>query len=510
MFRFGKKSSSGLRKEELFDRLLDSLDSQYEDDRLTPYYNDPVRFCIDILKLEPTKQQEQLMKAIAQHDHVAARSGHGVGKTVADAALVHWFLRTRRHAKVPITAPTLHQLEDVFWSELITQHRQMEPAFRDQFEFTSDRYYHKAYRESWFAVARTAREERPEAFQGFHGTNLLFVVDEPSGVPDAVFQVSEGALTSKGNKALLTGNPTRLSGFFFECFHSDRGRWTCLHFPSTESPLVDKSYIKRMEKRYGSNSSVYRVRVLGEFPLSEDDQLIPLDLLEAAARREIPEEGAIVWGVDVARFGSDESALCKRVGDVITSIETVRGFDLMQLAGWIARQYFDTKQKPSEIFVDVIGIGSGLADRLRELKLPVIDVNVSESAGEKMKFLNLRSELWWRFKEWLQLGRAKIPNDEDLIAQSSGIKYQFSSDGRIQIESKDSIRSRGKVSPDRADALILTFKHEPDVIARVDIQGGICHRGGGWDDPITSDTIRQMAISFWDRGPGGHSPGGDW
>jgi hypothetical protein len=448
-----------LEKEGHFEALSSQIDARFSAETLSKYYHDPVLFVHEIIHAKPTGQQIKILKAVANKKHVAVRSGHGIGKSTAIAWVILWFMCTRSMAKIPATAPSSHQLYDILWSELSKWHRQMNPTFANKFEMTSDRFYNKQFKEEWYCVARTARKEAPEALQGFHGENLLFILEEAAGIPDEIYQVSEGSLTSKDNLVLAVGNPTRINGFFYDCFHRDRDSWHCLHFSSLDSPLVDQKYSKRMANKYGQQSNIYKVRVLGDFPSQEDDQLIPLDLLESATVRDLAASEPIIWAVDPARFGNDETALAKRHGGAVTEIKAVRNYDTMQIAGWIANEFNSAKDKPEAIYVDIIGIGSGVADRLRELKFPVHDVNVAESAKEKSKYLNLRAELWHRFKDWLLEQQGKIPNDSELIGQASAIKYHFDSSGKIAIEKKEDLKKRGLPSPDRADAVCLTFAH---------------------------------------------------
>jgi hypothetical protein len=451
------RQSAGSRTPELYEGLLQSIDQHFKSLKLDIYYNDPVKFARDVVGCEPTEDQQEILYALHEHGHVAVRSGHGIGKSTAMSLAILWFMSTRPQAKVPVTAPTSHQLFDVLWGELIKWHRQMDERYRSQFEHTSEKFYHINFRESWAVYPRTARPERPEALQGFHGENLLFLIDEAAGVDDRIFEVAEGALTAEGNKVLMAGNPTRLSGFFYDAFHRDRDRWKTLHYSSINSPLVDSSYPERMNKKYGEGSNIYRVRVLGEFPTSEEDQLIPLDLLENAVNRDIEEDYPIVWGLDPARFGSDETALVKRHGDVVKEIKSVRGYNTMQTTGWVAHQIENNPDRPTTIFVDTIGLGAGIADRLRELGYNAVDVNVGERSNDRGKYYNLRAELWVKFRDWLQEGRGSISDDEALIAEASSIKYSFDSAGRIKIERKEDMKKRGLRSPDRADALTLTF-----------------------------------------------------
>jgi hypothetical protein len=186
-------------------------------------------------------------------------------------------------------------------------------------------------------------------------------------------------------------------------------------------------------------------------------------LLEAAVEREIPLEGEVVWGPDPARFGSDETALVKRRGDTVTEIKGVRGYNTMQTTGWVVSQIESDADKPVNIFVDVIGLGAGIADRLREQGYPAVDVNVSKYADNRTKYYNLRAELWTKLRNWLVEGQGSIPDDESLIAGASSIKYSFDSQGRIKIEKKEDIKRRGLPSPDRADALCLTY-YKPNLL----------------------------------------------
>jgi hypothetical protein len=131
--------------------------------------------------------------------------------------------------------------------------------------------------------------------------------------------------------------------------------------------------------------------------------------------------------------------------------------------GWVVSQIEDDGNRPSTIFVDTIGIGAGIADRLRELGYPAVDVNVGERSGTPDKYFNLRAELWVKYRDWLAEGRCSLPDDDALVAESSTIKYSFDSAGRIKIEKKEDMKKRGLPSPDRADALCLTF-YEPQFI----------------------------------------------
>ena len=291
------------------------------------------------------------------------------------------------------------------------------------------------------------------------------MIDEASGVADNVFEVAEGALSTEGAFVVMAANPTRQSGYFFDSHHKMRAAWAALHWNGEDSPMVSRTYIENMEKKYGRHSPVFKVRVLGEF-IGAVDGVISLELCEAARIRDIAPNPAakVVWGVDVGRFGDDSSALAKRRGNV--QMEKVRewwGKDTMQTVGIIKAEWDKTppKDRPEAINVDVIGIGSGVVDRLKELELPVVGVNVAEAespnANPEIQFNRLRDELWWKGREWLEQRDCKLLDDDDTIAELTTPTYTILSNGRIQVERKEDLKKRGVASPNRADSWLLTF-----------------------------------------------------
>jgi hypothetical protein len=235
-----------------------------------------------------------------------------------------------------------------------------------------------------------------------------------------------------------------------------------------------------MRDRYGEESNAFKVRVLGDFPASDDDVLIPYHLIEEATKRDIEVDLTLpgIWGLDPARFGSDRTALCKRVGSVVTEVCSWRQLDTMATVGRVKAEYdaLPPSMRPREIMVDSIGIGAGVVDRLRELKLPARGINVSESPSLGQTYANLRAELWNRTKGWLEGRSCRIPEDEQLIAELSAVRYTFTSSGKMQIESKERMKARGLPSPDLADALVLTMASEAAVALGL---GGF-----GWGKPI--------------------------
>lgn len=426
--------------------------------------NDPEKFVSLVIGAEPQEWQADALRAIAANDKVAIRSGHGVGKTAFLSWLILWWLLTRYPTKIVATANTAHQLNDVLWTEVDKWARQMPEGFRGQLEFTKDKISLSGSSDS-FCAFRVSRRENPESLQGFHSENMLFVLDEASGIDEQVFIVGEGAMSTRGAKTVMTGNPTRAEGFFYEAFHANRDQWECRKVSCADGDYVDPKFIAEMAAKYGEDSNTYRVRVAGEFPTQSDDVLVPLHLVEGATRRDIESSPTtpVVWAVDVARFGGDRSALCKRQGHVILEkCKTWQNKDLMELAGIILTEYEATPymMRPESIFIDSIGVGGGLADRLSELDLPAIGIAVSESPSLKERFTRLRDELFWKAREWFEARDCQIPNDEALISEITAVRYKYQSTGKLKIESKDEMKKRGMRSPDVADAFVLTFAHE--------------------------------------------------
>jgi hypothetical protein len=393
---------------------------------------------------------------------VAIRAAHDQGKT-ALMAWVHWFhMCTRYPCKIPVAANTEDQLRDVTWSEIMKWGRMLPEPIRERYDIGLEHIRLKATPEECFSTGRTANKSNPEALQGFHSPNLLFLLEEASGMPDIVFEIASGAMSSRGARALMIANPTKSQGYFARAFTVNRARWHSLHWPWRLNPWSDPGYPESMAAEYGEHSNVYKVRVLGDFPTSEDNAVISIEMIEAAIARDVlPTMGrSMVWGLDIARFGDDRCALVKRRGNTVAHPAKVwRHRDLMETAGIVYREYLETpdKDKPSCINADVIGVGAGVVDRLRELGVPVFGVNVGEASTEPERFMRLRDELWWKGRDWLNARDCKMLDDPPLVADLVGPTYKLASSGKVQVESKDEMKKRGLKSPDVGDAFLLTF-----------------------------------------------------
>ena len=442
-------------------------------DLLDLYWDDPVAFVQDILMAEPDDWQAAVLYDIAHHPLVSVRSGQGVGKTSLEAWVVIWFLCCRPNPKVVCTAPTRQQLHDVLWAEVAEW---LEGSMvKNLLKWTKTKIYMIGHEERWFATARTAT--KPENMQGFHEDYMLFIVDEASGVADPIMEAIDGTLSGPENKLLMCGNPTRTSGYFYRSHHQNRADFRTHKVSSRDSKRTNRKNIERLEKQYGRDSDVVRVRVDGEFPRAEPDTFIPLELAEAAAMREvyiradgeleIPDAEPLEIGVDVARFGDDETVIVPRVGLLVPLIKTYTKKDTMETAGWVinlAKELMLKYGRPRcTVKIDDDGVGGGVTDRIREvvreegLFIDVIDCHNGGKADDHDHYDNWGTEAWANVRDLLQAGEIQIPNDEDLIAQLSTRKYTVTSKGRVILESKKDMKKRGLRSPDRADALVLAF-----------------------------------------------------
>lgn len=423
--------------------------------------DEPGVFIRQVLGAQPYAWQDEVIEAYRVQDRVSIRSGHGVGKTSLLSWLILHFLGTRKEVKIPCTAGTATQLQDILWPEIAKWVRNIPEEYRAiiPYEVKSDSVVIEGLDDLNFASARTARREQPDALQGYHAENLLFVIDEASAVPDEVFNVAEGALSGEGAKVIMTGNPIRGEGYFYDSFHRDRGRWWTKRVSCADSPSVSRTYIEGMKAKWGEDSNEFRIRVSGEFPLEgNEDRIIPLGMIESAVGRPVEANQAapMLWGVDVARLGGDRCALAKRKGVIVPEkVKWWSGKTTDWTIGRIIEEFEDARDKPSEIYIDAIGFGATIYDVLRARGYPVRGVNVAEMSSNKKQYHRLRDELWFKGREWFESLQVSIPDDRDLIAELSSVSYELRLTGARAVKDKKEIGW----SPDIADAFLLTFAY---------------------------------------------------
>lgn len=437
----------------------------------------PIRFVQEVFGVTPDPWQEVMLRAYGRGDRkITVAACHGPGKTACAAWCAAHQLVCRFPQVIGVTAPTVTQMYDAFYKELKIWLKKLPPALYALLDIKAERIELVGNRESSFLSAKTAKAEQPEALAGLHceGGFVLLIVDEASGVPESIFEAATGSMSGEHVTMMLLGNPIRTTGYFFNSHTSSLG-WTRIHITAVAEEHYDPGtyfsarpgplFVQQVVEEFGFDTNPYRVRVLGLFPRSDHDTIIPFEWVEAATVRDIrPNPGAaIVWGVDVARGSGDLSTLCKRQQNRV--LEPIRFKsdlnDTMLVVGWVKAEWDMTPlgERPIEICVDVIGLGAGVVDRLREQHLPCRGVNVAESpALDGSRFRNLRTELWFAMRDWFGKRDCWIPKDDKLVKELTAQKYKaLDSSGMVIATPKDMMRKVIKRSPDRADAFGLTF-----------------------------------------------------
>lgn len=453
----------------------------FDEEAILYYADHPVEFVEDIIGATPDEEQAKILRSVAQNQMTSVRSGHGVGKSTVEAWVVIWFMVTRPFPKIPCTAPTQHQLFDILWAE-VSKWLRHNKALADEIVWTKEKVYMKGYPEEWFAVARTA--SKPDALQGFHADDVLYIIDEASGVDDSIFEPVLGALSTPGAKLLMCGNPTQLSGFFYESHNKNRSSYAAFHIDGRKSSRVSQDFVQTIIRMYGEDSDVFRVRVAGDFPLQEDDIFIPLPLVENSIMTEYfprKKPDSIHIGCDVARFGDDRTVIGYKIDEKAEFYKKRQGQDTMKTADDIVmlgemlvqrHRLSPDADDPIPVKVDDGGVGGGVVDRLRQMKrnapeklwwleiYPVI-------FGQRIKHKHYHDSTTYMMsvvKKLLQPydedGHKKpveliLPDDDDLVAQLSGRKYGLTETSKIKVESKDAMKKRGRPSPDEADCVLL-------------------------------------------------------
>jgi len=333
-------------------------------------------------------------------------------------------------------------------------------------QWSPTKIFASGYRDTWYSIA--VASSSPENLAGAHDKKLLYLIDEAPGLKEEAYQVIEGALTQKGNRIALIGNPVRTSGYFFNLFRDPQGFETAT-FNSEKSSLVDPAYPGNIARRFGKDSNIYRIRVLGEFPFQGDDVIMGYDEVSQAMQREEAArgDGKIEIGCDVARYGDDRVEIYIRKGfEIIHHVEmTKQGLD--RLEGTLL--FLIRKFKASACKVDETGMGSGVVDNLSRcvrndpnMMCDIVGVANNGIAIDNKTYENAGTEMYFQLRD--KLPYIKIPNDEELLGELTVRSYRFHhTSGRILIQDKESLRLEQKkkglaiCSPDKSDALALTF-----------------------------------------------------
>jgi len=410
----------------------------------------------------------------------ATASGRGPGKSAEVAWLAHWMMTTRLGSTTIITANTEMQLKSRTFAELTKWVTMSMNAHWFDLTVLSMRpapWFEKALKEQlsidtgyYYAQGQLWSEENPDAFAGVHNPlGVLVIYDEASGIPNAIFSVTEGFFTEPivNRFWLVYSNARRNSGGFYDCFHTHREHWRLRHLDSRTVEGTDPKIYQGLIDKYGIESDVVRIEVLGQFPNQGARQFISSTVVHDAVERQVQEDAgaALILGVDVARFGDASTVARFRRGRDARSIPPVviKHRDNMYVANELA--HLIDRYHPDAVSIDV-GNASGVIDRLREMGYKVHEVWFGKAASQP-EYANVRTEIWARMREWLNGGC--IDHDARLFGDLTAPEYDFFGKAKdaVMLESKESMEDRGVPSPDHGDALALTFAHH---VARRDLR----------------------------------------
>ncbi len=394
---------------------------------------------------------------------IARPAGHGVGKTAAVAMVIHWFASTHPNPQAIVTASTEGQLSTKTWREL---RRWQEMALNGwMFEWSATRYRHRGKPDTWYVSAIPWSESNPSAFAGAHEQYVLVLFDEASGIHPVIWETIQGALTTGKCFFFAFGNPVEPEGGFYEACTIFRHRWDVETLDARSVSFANMAEINEWLEDHGEDSDFFRVRVRGEFPKSSSNQFIDHDRVARARKRniewrDIPRTTPKLMGVDVSRQGGDRNVIVMRQGrKMARKIIRFQSRDLMQIAQTVARAI--REMQPDVVYVDEVGLGAGVVDRLHQLGYDMVVGVQSGSTSQldersKKIYANNRMLMWTRMREWLDI--ADLADDPELERDLTGPTYGYQKKTQLELlESKDDMRARGLPSPDTADALSFTF-----------------------------------------------------
>lgn len=430
---------------------------------------------------EPTDQQGEALEIVQwettqpvsmRKKRIAIKSGQGTGKTTVSVLLATYRTLRDVDALTVVTAPTMSQLRNVFMAEARRRFLAAHPCLQRATKFTADKIIF-GKRSNWMVLCKTA--SKPENFQGFHQDFMTFIIDEASGVDTGIIEQIKGTLSNEDSMLLAIGNPNTRNCSFFDFFNKDRHNWHTFTFDSRESPLVAKKNIETLIDEYGENSDVVRVRVKGEFPSMDPNCVISSEDMEACSKTDKVDcamlegfRGQKQFGIDLARYGSDESVIYRRSGLSIVEEKTFvktdpatvvrEAFMMQQRAGW---------SNDDTVYVfDAGGMGQGVAHMFYENEKRVWEFHNGGKSNDP-DYENAISEAWFILAYLTRKKLCHIPLDNRLIAQLCARQYEtLDKQGRtvVKIEPKEAYIKRQKKegneensSPDRGDALAYAF-----------------------------------------------------
>jgi len=442
-------------------------------------WGDPGEFVLECFEWGrgegPTPYQLEVLRKLKTQRRVAIRGPHGLGKTALASWIVLWFALTRdgKDWKAPCTASAWRQLTHYLFPEIRKWARRLrwDKLGRDAFDSRTEMLHLNLKLRTGEAFA--AASDNPALIEGAHADELLYIFDESKTIPAATFDAAEGAFASGNCYAVAISTPGEPQGRFYEIHSRKPGfdDWWVRHVTlkeCIEARRVSAEWAGQRLLQWGEGSAVYQNRVLGEFATSEEEGIIPLAWVEAANERWQAINDSGDWGgftragVDVARSGPDVTVIALRHTRAIRELRRYTKQDTMATAGLVLGVL---DAYGGEAYVDVIGMGAGVVDRLREQEKAVVAFNASEKSEAKDRsgewgFTNKRSAAWWCLRELLDPANGEgvaLPPDDLLTGDLTAPHWRVMSNARIQVEGKDEIKKRLGRSTDDGDAVVMAF-----------------------------------------------------
>lgn len=405
----------------------------------------------------PTEQQEEILRALAKHRFVAVSGGGGLGKTATAVWACLWGLTAHEQAMIGVTGPVGPQLSAVFWPEIDVWLSRC--SLHQVLRYTKNKVAVKGW-EKWAIFKRTIPKEDTDisnTMAGFHGPWIMFVVDEAAGVKDPVFTAIDGAMTQPNSHALLISNPTSSGGYYYDTITDPSGKgYHVLKYSSLTSPLVTKEYEERIIARWGKDSPMYRIKVLGE-PVGSTDSVVvdPYTYDRVVAEQRSTMEGSVIVSVDVAGEGPDGTRMAVRSGNSWVDWVTIPYSDPIEAADQI-QTYVERNWsgRPVIVIVDKVGIGFGLWKVLDRRPLRVVGVEGSAKADNADMFENRRTELYWHLHKNFPTYHFPATPPERLRKELANLRFEFDAD-RVRLTPKKKFISMMGFSPDWADCMAM-------------------------------------------------------
>lgn len=441
----------------------------------------PTRWTLENLHSHLWSKQSEIINSIVRHPRTTVRSAHDTGKSFTAAVATCWWLSVHPvgSAFVITSAPTAAQVEVILWREIAKAKGRGKLPGRIT---TGTIPKWKTQEGEIIAYGRKPADLQSEAsgqaFQGVHARYVLIILDEACGIPSWLWQSIHTIATNKYARILAIGNPDVPDTDFHNTHKPENAHmWNQIKIRAQDTPaftgedvpesllldLVDPNWVAERADDWGRESPLYVSKVDAEFPEVSEETLIHPRLIQDAQLRDLSSDALGVpgvYGLDVARFGRNETVMYRNRGGNLRLEWHAQKQDTMRTAGRAAKVLNETfGQAPMHI--DTIGVGAGVFDRLAEQGFPVVPFVASEAPStpvNKKRFANRRAEQWWNFRMQLERGQIDLPQtneDPKLISQLASMRYFIRSDGKIQVESKEDMEDRGMPSPDRADAAMM-------------------------------------------------------